>query len=374
MRIAHKIALFTTLALLARKASAQVSADTAIIGIRLDSKAFFDNKEYTSNIKKGYTLPGLYIEPAIEYSIGSFGLQAGFHTAYLAGADTAKRLIPTLQIAYSPNSWFGVRLGTLTRSLRRLPEPLYKPERLFMSLPPTGLELILNRPNIAANLWIDWERYIEHGSPFQEEFMVGLSGQYSPKGEAHILYPKGFSTNLYAVFIHAGGQIDSTNLPVTSVANIGLAAAYGIVLGEHTTIGTRIAAFVSSDISPNPHLHYENGHALQCFLWLKALKGLTAEAGFWQAKKFFNPRGEELYGSVSTLGVHYNQAVRQLLTAHASYAVGPLQGFELQFTAGLYADIKQIKAHSSQGAADYFYSLTLRFNGNLLSKKLIKKH
>lgn len=372
MRNALKLALHTTLALLARTASAQATADTATIGLRLDAMTFFDNKEFTSNIKKGYTLPGLYIEPALEYTYGAFDLRAGIHTAYLAGADTAKRLIPTLLIAYSPTPWFELQLGTLPRSLRRLPEPLYKPEKLFISLPPTGLEFILNRPNVLANMWIDWERYIKHGSPFQEEFMVGLSGQYSTNGEANIQNPNGFSSNLYAVITHAGGQIDTTNLPVTSVANIGIAAAFGLPLGTRTSLGVRLSAYVSSDISPNPHLEFERGHALHGTIWLKTLKGLMAEAGYWQAKHFINPRGEELFGSVSTISSAFNQPHRQLITAQASYTVGPIGGFELRFGAGLYADINQIKANSSQGAADYYYTLTLRYNGQLFRKKLTK--
>ena len=372
MHIALRIGLHMAIALSAMAAAAQQTADTATIELRLYAMAFFDNKELTSNIKKGYTLPGFYLEPILGYGIGAFDLQAGIHTAHFAGSDTAKRLTPILLIGYTPTRWFKVQLGSLSRSQRGLPEPLYKPERVFAERPATGLELALNRPQVSGNMWINWERYIERGSPFQEEFMVGLSSQYSPNGYSSTSNPLGFSANLYAVVTHAGGQIDSTNLPVTSIANIGTMLAYGISIGTGTTFGASVAAYISADISPNPHIDYKRGHAAHYTLWLKALNGLTAQAGFWQAHSFINPRGEELFGSVSTVSKNFNQTHRHLITAQATYTRSPMHGFELRFAAGLYADLCQIKARSSQGAADYFYTLTIRFNGPLLGKRMAK--
>ena len=80
MHIALRIGLHMAIALSAMAAAAQQTADTATIELRLDAMAFFDNKELTSNIKKGYTLPGFYLEPILGYGIGAFDLQAGIHT------------------------------------------------------------------------------------------------------------------------------------------------------------------------------------------------------------------------------------------------------------------------------------------------------
>ena len=105
-------------------AFAQQMSDTAYIGMNLDAMAFFDNKEFTNGIKKGYTLPGFYIDPSLSYSVGNFDLWAGIHAAYFAGADSTYRLQPTLLISYSPVPILDMRLGSLPRGTRRMPEPL----------------------------------------------------------------------------------------------------------------------------------------------------------------------------------------------------------------------------------------------------------
>lgn len=343
-------------------AFAQQMSDTAYIGMNLDAMAFFDNKEFTNGIKKGYTLPGFYIDPSLSYSVGNFDLRAGIHAAYFAGADSTYRLQPTLLISYSPVPILDMRLGSLPRGTRRMPEPLYKPERVFAERPPLGIEFALNHPCVAANLWLNWERYIERGSPFQEEFMVAFSGCYSLRGEAKEVMPSGLSASLYAVATHVGGQIDSSNLPVTSIANLGLNLAYGQPLGSGLVFGSKVSAYLSADISPNPHIDYKRGFAAQYTLWLR-YKGLQAEAGFWRGDSFVTPRGEEIFGSISTRGsLNYNEQRRRLLTLQAAYVHSVLSGFDLRFSAGVYA--------ASVGQIDYFYTLTMGFSGALFGRHL----
>ena len=79
-----KILSTIVLALSAFAALAQQSSDTANIALSLDAMAFFDNKEFTNGIKKGYTLPGFNIDPALTYRVGRFGCCLGQHHAFSA--------------------------------------------------------------------------------------------------------------------------------------------------------------------------------------------------------------------------------------------------------------------------------------------------
>lgn len=353
----------TALTVLMGKASAQ--PDTSSLAIELNALAFFDNKEFTGNFKKGYTLPGFMVEPTLAYAHGNFALNTGIHVSYLAGSDTTNRFVPLLTLEYSMTPWLKTQVGSLQNSTHGLPEMLYKPERVFMDKPNLGVAFMLNRPKIKADLWMNWERYIVKGSPFQEEFMVGLSGGYRANGYDA---PGGLYANLHNVTIHKGGQIDSCDLPVTSITNIGVNVGYGYAFANQTTVGAEVSGYGSKDISPNPHSEYRSGHALHYKLLL-AWKHITAEAGYWESNRFINPRGEELFSSVSTLSSTFNKEKRRLATAKFGYSYHTRSGFGLCFMAGLYADIDQIQQGTSSGTYEYYYTLIMSFGGKLIGIK-----
>ena len=88
-------------------------------------------------------------------------------------------------------------------------------------------------------------------------------------------------------------------------------------------------------------------------------KGYTLP-GFWHSDGFVTPRGEEIYGSISTRGTLHNERHRRLLTLQAGYTYSVLSGFDLRFSAGAYA--------TSASQIDYFYTFTMGFNGALYSR------
>lgn len=334
-------------------------SDSSSIGLRLNAQAFFDNKEFTGNFKKGYTLPGFLAQPTVDYHTDNFSISAGFNMLYLAGADSLNRFVPVVSLKYDINPDFYVLVGSMDNSTHNLPEQLYKPERVFMDLPNLGIELKLNRPKIMANLWMNWERYIELGSLFQEEFMVGLVLNYRQNPSE---IPNGLYANLNQIATHAGGQIDATDLPVTTISNTGLSLGYAIPVLTHSAISAEVSGYYALDASPNPHLTYKNGNALQGKLIFENKKS-RIEAGYWKSNSFFNPRGEELYSSISTLDSSFNLVNRSLLTAAYTFTHSSKTGFELSLKAGLYADL------GKGGSLEYYYTLIMKFNNKLFTRK-----
>lgn len=358
------ITLIATMLLLSAISNAQNSNDSSSIGLRLNATAFFDNKEFTGDFKKGYTLPGFLMQPSVDYKIGNFYLNAGVHVHYLAGADSINAFLPILALKCRLLQNLDITVGTLQYSTHNLPEQLYKPERVFMDLPNLGIELMLNKPKFRADVWMNWERYIKKGSPFQEEFMVGVVLNYRQNTFSS---DRGFSASLYEVATHAGGQIDATDLPVTTISNTGLKVGYGFPFIKEFTICPELSGYYSVDASPNPHLHYKDGSALQANIAILNPK-VRFDIGFWHAQRFINPRGEELYSSVSSIDSLYNRQNRNLITTSFNYLFKAKNGFEIGFRTGLYVDIDNLKQNISGGAFEYYYTLIMKFNNRIFTK------
>lgn len=332
-----------------------LSPDSTETVLNLNARAFFDNKEFTGDIKKGYTLPGFFIEPTLLHSGKRYRMAAGFHLLYMAGCDSVERIVPILSISTKLNEHLKLTVGTLNRDSRSaLPEALYKPERMLNGRPETGISFSYSTAHTQAEMWINWERFIRNGSPFQEEFTYGLLHQYSTREMGYI---KGITFRTIALAFHKGGQIDATNLPVTTVVNLSEAIELNFPLSTNSRLIPAISAYLSSDKSPTPHLPFRNGTALHPRIGLRHKK-VQIEAGYWFSNSFTNPRGEELFGSVSTIGAQLNEKERKLITLAASVRSQLENGLLISGRFALYYDLKK-------GLPEYCYTLTLTFDKKL---------
>lgn len=336
-------------------------SDSASYGLSFYSSAFFDNKEFTGDIKKGYTLPGFFIQPRIVYKpTPKSSISGGFHTLYYAGTDSTERFVPVLTLQCALTSNIDFLVGTIdSRQSHFLPEPLFKPERFFVSQPETGVQFLANCKNFKGDLWINWERFIKEKSPFQEVFTIGFSGVYSVKPLEEI---NGFYFPIHALAVHNGGQIDSSNLPVTSIANLGGGVGYCYKFGEkNLSLGVEAQYFISKDISPEPHLLYRSGSAFFPKFFVKS-PSISLEVGYWGATKFINPRGEELFGSVSKVDSSLNQKNRSLVVSKFVYQKQIVKGFVAQFRFDLYYDCKA-------SISDYSYTFSIVFDEQFLFRR-----
>ncbi|HCT30453.1 MAG TPA: hypothetical protein DIW31_06910, partial [Bacteroidales bacterium] len=199
--------------------SSVMVGDSGKFSINPYASAFFDDREYISNIKKGYTYPGFYVQPQVKYKPNlKTSFSAGFHTLYFAGNDTVERIVPVLSLEVKLLDGVELVLGTIhSQQLHFLPEPLMKPERLFTSQPETGIQFLTNKDRFRGDSWTNWERYIKNGSPFQEVFTMGFAAIFKPNT---FIKPNGLTMSLFGVGVHNGGQIDSSYLDVTTMINL----------------------------------------------------------------------------------------------------------------------------------------------------------
>ncbi len=313
--------------------------DTGVFSFNPYATAFFDDKEFVSNIKKGYTYPGFFIQPQVRYQVNKkTRLSAGFHTLYFAGADTVERIIPVLTLEVKLFDGVEMVLGTIhSKQLHFLPEPLMKPERLFTNQPETGIQFLTNKERFRGDSWTNWERYIKNGSPFQEVFTLGFAAIIKP---STFKDRSGLTINLYGLGVHHGGQIDSTHLDVNTMINLAAGLSYCFPVGsEDTNSGIEVTGFLSTDKSPNPSSKYLNGNAIYPKIFIES-SSIRGELGYWHSSKFVNPRGEELFGSYSTVKPEFDSDIRNLLTAKLIYSVEVAKGFSLGGRFETYYDPK----------------------------------
>ncbi|MEW5846398.1 MAG: hypothetical protein AB1777_09055 [Bacteroidota bacterium] len=331
--------------------------DSAGVNLNLLGQSFFDNKEFTGNIKKGYTHPGFYIQPTVKIEAEQYSIAAGFHALYLASADTLERLVPVLSAKLRLSRSITLVAGTLeSQSGHGLPEPLFKSERLFLSQPETGLQFLYHGNKSKGDLWINWERYIKIGSPFQEEFTLGFTHLYDCWE-----ITTGFSNAFHAMAFHHGGQIDSTNLPVQTHVNIGLLPAFSFKPSGNTRLALATSLYYYKNLSPSFTSEYNPGFGLHP--QVKVYRNCTTfEVGFWYSNGFVNPRGEELFGSVSTINPIYNQSVRRLGTFTLEYQKRFMSSMLLNANFKAYYDFKS-------NLLEYSYTLRLIFDGKLVRLK-----
>ncbi|MFP4555386.1 MAG: hypothetical protein ACLFNU_00825 [Bacteroidales bacterium] len=344
----------TTAPALEAEKEAQNESGTLLFDV--SSKSFFDNLEFYNDIQKGYTLTGFNVEPRLAYTMGSRAkISGGFHMLSFFGEETITRVVPvlTIQTQLTPN--LTLNIGNVDALERHgMPEPLYKPEREFTHQPEGGFQFLYNSDRFVADAWLNWEAFLFPNDTIQEEFTAGFSGR--------VVLSRGNGFNvevpLYAIAIHKGGQINVTDERVTSLGNFGSGINFFVNVDEGKRLGLEGIFIIGKDFSPNPHHVYQNGWAVYPKMYFKT-SAWFINAGYWRASEMMLPRGQEIFGSVSTVRTELNNPERELLTGSAFYSKDVAKGFNLTFGTQLYYDIRN-------PILDFRFSIIARFNDSFL--------
>lgn len=318
----------------------------------VSSTSFFDNLEFINDIQKGYTLTGFNVEPRLAYTVGSRAkISGGFHMLSFFGEADIARLVPVLTIQTQLTPSLILNIGNIDASgCHGLPEPLYKPEREFTHQPEGGFQFLYNSERFVADAWLNWEAFLFPNDTIQEEFTAGFSGRIILSGGNRF----NVEVPLYVITIHKGGQINTTDERVTSLGNFGSGINFSVNVDDVRMLGLESVFFIGKDFSPNPHHVYQNGWAVYPKLYYTSSTWFI-NAGYWRASEMMLPRGQEIFGSVSTVRPELNKPKRELLTASAFYGKDIAKGFNLTFGTQLYYDIRN-------PILDFRFSIVARFN------------
>ena len=328
----------------------------------LDNHNFFKNNEYFGVSAEGYTLLGYLLEPSLTYYAGKrLQLKAGVSALKYHGKETFAEVVPVLSARLKLLPEFEMIMGSLQGNVQhQLSEPLYDTEWLYTKPVENGLQFLYEGKKLWADVWLNWEQFIQVGDTFPEILTFGLS-------TCSQLLKSGNGWNLTApvqmLVRHTGGQIDEGDVPMQTTVNASLGVETSKQTGGFLNTLTWFGSWLGySDVTDSNALGINKGHALYTGLKSEGRKGL-ALLGYWDAHNFIAPKGSPLFQSVSA----YDQTVvipnRQLITGKLAYYKTFQKNIRLSVMVEGYYDLPNAQF-------DYAYGLHLAFTPDFTIAKI----
>ncbi len=305
------------------------SLGTGRLGIVAEAVAFFRDNEYLSDLTKGYSLPGAWVRPTVQYNpLDAVHLELGFHALFYNGANKYPNYVyhdigtwkgNQYQDASHVLPWFRAQaaLGEVTVVLgdiygagfHDIIFPLYNPEQLLSSDPEAGAQILWKHKRFSSDLYINWQSYQFEEDTHQEAFTVGLTARLALGGKNE------WSARLNVLAHHRGGEQDITDLGVQTLWNASLGAAFRRKL-PGTISMWRAQADVLACYQQAGHLWpFTSGAAVHAGGGAELWNSLSADIGyFFSPKNFVSLFGNPFFSSVSITGDC--QAYDRLSTAY----------------------------------------------------------
>ncbi|WP_280671615.1 MULTISPECIES: hypothetical protein [unclassified Dysgonomonas] len=356
------------------RTSPQISeADSSKLYLSVDAVGFFKNNEYFNPIAKGATLPGTEFIPKIGYQFSDkLRAELGAVGLYYSGDQQKKgttyinSIFARVQYAITPK--MNVVLGNLYGGVNhRLIEPLYQWERHYTQRPESGLQFLYDDgKRYFADVWVNWERFIEHGDTVPEVLTFGASARAvisSPQSELKVSVP------LQLLIYHQGGQIDQSKERMIVAGNLATGITAETTFGRSNFIRKATFSFYVAgyyDKLPDKSLRpYDSGFGIYPVMRLDA-KRFSFMMGYWYARHFYAFQGEPLFSSFNLLYPGKTLPKRSLLTTKLAYSYPVRKEVSLGAHIEAYTDM-------NAGRVDYSMGVYLRLNGNFtLARTKIK--
>jgi hypothetical protein len=338
------------------------ASDSQKLSFRLQNKSFFKNNEYFNPLHEGYTLPGIRLKPTIAYLASpSVRIEIGADLLRYHGRDGIFRTEPIFRFQYQPINWFQMNIGTLYGgAYHALVEPLYQWESDFTASSENGLQFLFNTPHIKADVWLNWQQFIQPGDAFQEKLMYGnnILWKVLPENSAFNVY-----VPFQAMVSHCGGQIISIDAPLQTIANIatGLRAEYlpGSIFGP---LSAEFWYLGYNDLSPQKLQRYKSGFAFYPLL-KGSIDGFHLECGYFFGQRFQTIAGESLFSSANIPYAGVAHTHQELVTAKLYYQKMIGRGLLLAAYYESYANLRNSQP-------DYTYRVHLVFDRDFFIAKI----
>ena len=296
------------------------AADSNRWGITLNNFNYLRNTEYFNDIEVGRTLfgyqlnPSLFIQPTEHVK-----LQAGvFVRSDFGGNPVYTEILPTFSLKLKYNNT-SIIFGTLEGALaHRLYEPLFDINSAIERRIENGFQLKHESDHNFLDVWLNWEQFIERGSPYKEQFTAGLN--YTP---VMLDNEAGFklSVPLQGTAFHRGGQIDTDTSNLIMVFNgaVGLEAKQEFESGFLRLLKADVVSVYYQENSNSGYFPYRSGQGQMANLYAESRMGLGLMLSYWQGYQYIAPRGTTLYQSVSLDNPGLTQPNRELIFVRFLY-------------------------------------------------------
>jgi hypothetical protein len=289
------------------------------LSIEVDALTFFRDNEYNSSLTKGYSLPGLWLNPKAEYNPNNkVHLELGFNAIIYEGANKypnyAYHDISTwkgnqYQSGTHTVPWFRAQANTEHSCLvlgniyggsnHLLSEVMFNPEQNLSADPEMGFQALIDYKYWHFDAWINWQSYIFEEDSHQEAFTVGINTihRWNDKySKFHFYTPIQFLTQ------HRGGEQDTTSLGVQTLMNgsVGLTTRYNANMKGLNTLDLSINVLgcfqESGELWPK-----NKGAAFNIEASANMWKYLYVKGGIFKAPEYYvNLFGSPLFSTYNT--------------------------------------------------------------------------
>ncbi|MBQ0019838.1 MAG: hypothetical protein KBT39_04870 [Bacteroidales bacterium] len=395
----------------------------------IDAVGFFHDNEYQSKLQDGYSLPGVRITPHLAYKpISPINIELGASMLIFNGTNRypnfayhdistwkgnqyqkGAHVLPWVRLQASlkhldvvvGNIYGGANHNCIT--------PLYNPEQNLSADPETGIQILLARPHIKLDTWLNWQSYIFKTDTHQEAFTVGTTAKIMWGRQSSSQYPttmlkKGITiyTPIQLLVQHRGGEQDDTNFGVQTLCNA--SAGVGMSWTPKTPTGQkRNKAFNNLDAQLNAMASYQQAGQLwpfnTGFAWHMGVSShwfshLSISADYQHSpKQFITLYGNPFFSTVSLknggthiepdgtlkgqyehqyngmhhirLGIDYQYTFAKAYTLGAAAELFSLHGRNDKGTSSNPADMTSAKLHEFS----FSFGLYLRVSPSIILKK-----
>lgn len=265
--------------------------DSSAWQFHFDNLNYFRNTEYTSSVDKGSTFPGFHLLPYAQYQFNSKAvIYGGLFLRYDFGNSNVKTLTPYIKFKY--RLWghdliFGNLEGNVQHNII---EPMVSYESVITNRMEQGIQVKRENKKVEYDFWIDWQRIIYEGSPFNEVFYGGLNLKYNPiLNKTTKLSLVGQGTT-----VHKAGEIDNSPTANTMEYNYALGTEFNHSFDPNHSL--YLAGYYANywDHTNRVYPGFQTGEGALGILRMR-MHEIDLVMTYWQSYDFQSPTGDPLY-------------------------------------------------------------------------------
>ena len=339
------------------------SIEAGAFNIHFYNNNFVKNNEYFGAYTEGITYIGSILQPEVTWALSdNFSISAGWYFRHYYGQDGFEQSLPMIRARYSFGKGSQVVFGQLDGQLQHgFVEPIYSSDNYFAKNPEYGVQFKIKRKKIHADLYMDWEKFLLPGEAHQEIITGGFLASYYLNGNPD---NSGLSAHFQSIIHHFGGQVDNSDSPLQSRANLAFGLKYAYLAESDLLKRFTLSSFYiqASELSQTNTIPFNSGFALHTTVtfendWAKFT------TGWFHSEYFFTPMGDYLFQSVSQLNNWYVGEKKDLITSKLYFGHEIMKGVSFGLRFESYYDLQR-------KANDFSYGLNISVNASVFEKKL----
>ncbi len=314
--------------------------DSNRYNINIKSTNFFKNNEFFGDFIAGYTLPGYGIKPKFVFlPYNNIKLKAGFYALKYFGTKKFSEIKPVFSIEYSPSKNIKIIFGEIYATTNHeLPDQVFDYENFLTNNIENGMQILLDNKMLKADFWVNWKQFIIQNSTYPEIVEGGVSSKL-------ILFKQteqqNLSLELSGIACHTGGQIDTSDVPVETLANIISGIKYNNSVKKKLlkNICLSVNYIIAADLSPEKRLHYSNGYGILSGIELNS-DSYDFKIMYWTARNFFSKSGNPIFQSISHRYADYYEDKRSLIVGNFFYQKKIYKEFKIGLGCDMFYDTR----------------------------------